>query len=210
MSADTQSLFPLIHHLSTSEAYIQTKQKKNNNIYFSLHKNIELLDSPISGKGLFARETIKEGEVVWRDPNYVDCKHWVTIEQLNDWPKPRRDWFLNYAYQVSDDVWTGPLDMDEVDQDASVFHNHSCDPNTWFDNDFCMTARRDIQKGEELTYDYATSDVLFSDFECRCRSAHCRGIVGGEDYKLLPIQHKYGNHFLSYINNKIVAQQRQK
>jgi len=188
---------------SVGEFLTKKKKKNNHNIYFSLHKNIELLDSPISGKGLFAKGLIKEGEVVWRDPKYVDCKHWVTIEQLNEWPKSRRDWFLNYAYQVSDDVWTGPLEKEEVEQDASVFHNHACDPNTWFVTDFCMTARRDIQIGEELTYDYATSDVLFSDFCCSCRSAHCRGIVGGEDYRLPEIQQKYGNHFLSYINKKI-------
>lgn len=36
----------------------------------------------------------------------------------------------------------------------------SCDPNTWFVGDTKMTARRDIEPEEELTYDYATTDTI--------------------------------------------------
>ena len=63
--------------------------------------------------------------------------------------------------------------------------NHSCDPNTWFVSDIKMTARRDIQPNEEITYDYATSETAFPVIfdPCLCKSQNCRGKVLGSDYK---------------------------
>lgn len=52
-----------------------------------------------------------------------------------------------------------------------------CDPNTWFEGDGLMTARRDIQPGEELTYDYCTSDTVLATrlSTCYCGTSLCRG-----------------------------------
>jgi hypothetical protein len=54
-----------------------------------------------------------------------------------------------------------------------------CDPNTWFEGDGLMTARRDIQPGEELTYDYCTSDTVLATrlSTCYCGSSLCRGMA---------------------------------
>ena len=42
--------------------------------------------------------------------------------------------------------------------------NHSCDPTCWFTDEDpeVMVACRDIQEGEEITYDYATSETINS------------------------------------------------
>jgi hypothetical protein len=42
-----------------------------------------------------------------------------------------------------------------------------------------MTARRDIQPGEELTYDYCTSDTVLATrlSTCYCGSSLCRGMA---------------------------------
>ena len=47
-----------------------------------------------------------------------------------------------------------------VNNDASYFHNHSCDPNCWFSaaNSSTMVARRDIKPGEEITFDYGLQE----------------------------------------------------
>jgi len=50
------------------------------------------------------------------------------------------------------------------------FINHSCTPNCWFevvDKTIWIRARRDIRKGEELTYDY--SIIGERTIPCRCR-----------------------------------------
>jgi SET domain-containing protein len=50
------------------------------------------------------------------------------------------------------------------------FINHACRPNCWFevvDKTIWIRASRNIRKGEELTYDYAT--VGERTIPCRCR-----------------------------------------
>jgi histone-lysine N-methyltransferase ASH1L len=72
------------------------------------------------------------------------------------------------------------------------FVNHSCRPNCemqkWTVNGFYRMALftlRDIEPGEELTYDYNFS--LFNPHEgqiCRCGAADCRGVIGGRSQRI--------------------------
>src|SRR5262249_32692782 len=84
---------------------------------------------------------------------------------------------------------------------ASNFMNHSCDPNAWFVDDETMTARRDIKAGEEVTYDYATSETRDSFYlECRCGSPLCRGVALGSDYWSRPeLRERDGAHLMSHV-----------
>lgn len=76
------------------------------------------------------------------------------------------------------------------------FGNHSCNPNLWWEDGLTLVARRDINAGEELTNDYATSTAL-PDFRmaCRCGSDNCRRVISGEDWKLETLQAAYGDHW---------------
>lgn len=80
--------------------------------------------------------------------------------------------------------------------------NHSCDPNTWFVSDSQMTARRDISEGEELTYDYSTSETSNDslNMNCNCGSSNCRQRVSGDDFKVDSLRKTYVGHRLSYID----------
>jgi hypothetical protein len=62
--------------------------------------------------------------------------------------------------------------------------NHSCEGNCGFDNEGDFVAIRNIQKGEELTYDYSLieSNPNFS-MKCSCGSKTCRHLVTGNDWK---------------------------
>jgi hypothetical protein len=73
--------------------------------------------------------------------------------------------------------------------------NNSCDPNLWWVDAYTLAARRDIDRGEELTNDYATSTASI-DFvmECRCGSALCRRAVTGNDWQLNELRQRYGEH----------------
>lgn len=175
------------------------------NIYFSLSPKVELRSSAIAGMGLFAKELIKAGEIIWADDTYPHTKHVVDVDTLNTWPEDKRDWYLHWAYQIDFDKYCGPLTDEEVAADASVFQNHSCDPTSWFDGDFVMTARRDIRPDEEITFDYAMTETYleWSTFECGCGSTECRKVITGNDYLRIDVQKKYDGHFISYIQQRI-------
>lgn len=76
------------------------------------------------------------------------------------------------------------------------FVNHSCAPNCemqkWSVNGLsrmALFAMRDIEPGEELTYDYNFS--LFNPAEgqpCKCESEQCRGVIGGKSQRVRPIE----------------------
>lgn len=58
---------------------------------------------------------------------------------------------------------------------------HSCSPNVALDMlDFTIWAIKDIEAGEALTMDYATTeDMLFKQFKCVCESGNCRHWITG-------------------------------
>ncbi len=57
--------------------------------------------------------------------------------------------------------------------------NHSCDPNTYVDHESeSLIALRDIEEGEEITFDYLFSEEsISSPFDCNCEAANCVGRV---------------------------------
>lgn len=62
------------------------------------------------------------------------------------------------------------------------FINHSCYPNSTVicqGKKLVLFSARDIQAGEEITFDYTTSNVMSEEFSCECKSENCRGIIQG-------------------------------
>lgn len=83
----------------------------------------------------------------------------------------------------------------QIDEDtfleSTVFFddnlNHSCDPNCYINfQTLALIAKKTIKKGEELTFNYHTSehDMVEQDcsFVCKCNSKNCVGIVKGFRY----------------------------
>lgn len=59
------------------------------------------------------------------------------------------------------------------------FMNHHCEPSTAIRNRECI-ALRDITAGEDVTFDYNTTEYDMAEpFACRCGSARCVGVVRG-------------------------------
>jgi hypothetical protein len=86
------------------------------------------------------------------------------------------------------------------------FINHSCDPNCEVSGNVLLVARRDIAVGEELAYDYATTDGSdYDEFECHCATAACRGKVSGHDWMLPELQLRYRGAFSPYLAKRIAA-----
>lgn len=94
------------------------------------------------------------------------------------------------------------------------YMNHSCDPNLWLEDEVTLVAKRDIQPGEELTFDYATCITESLNkydhelpFECHCGSPLCRKIITDQDWKRKDLQSRYKGHFSPHINQRIKALQ---
>lgn len=75
--------------------------------------------------------------------------------------------------------------------------NHSCDPNAYVDKwvvnkrfRMGIFAKRDIQKGEEICFDYNVDRYGAEPQTCHCGAANCLGVLGGktqsESVRLLP------------------------
>lgn len=62
-----------------------------------------------------------------------------------------------------------------------MFTNHSCDPSATVDKSGgFLVAIRDIQFGEEITFNYLESEEkLVSGFTCKCGAENCIGKIGG-------------------------------
>ncbi|KAI9149846.1 putative protein serine/threonine kinase [Blastocladiella emersonii ATCC 22665] len=169
-----------------------------NDYYMS--PKVEVRSSPTAGRGQFAGADIAAGEVLFRGPIETYLRHEVDIAAMAPW----RVAFINHmGEQAEDDVWIAPPLYDE---DPSYFTNHNCDPNLVYTGYDTMVARRDIKKGDELTFDYATADAEPRPlFKCNCGAATCRGHVHGNDWTRPELVEAYGvKHFWPHIQKKIL------
>jgi len=83
--------------------------------------------------------------------------------------------------------------------------NHSCEPSCWFEGPKLMTATRDLAAGEEITFDYATSNDWDQGWRCGCGAAGCRGVVTGREWEVPSLQVKYRGHWLPHVAARIAA-----
>jgi len=118
------------------------------------------------GKGLFATHLIKKGEVILKFQGPL-----ITFKQ---------------TLKTKDGI---PL---QIGPDCYIylrkpgrFANHSCSPNTSIKKDHFLVALKDINKGEELFFDYSTAmDEDCWTLKCMCNSKNCRKLI--TDFKYLP------------------------
>jgi hypothetical protein len=152
--------------------------------------------------GLFAKEPIAKGEFVWKENECENngCVD-LCVRDVLALPDEQKNIFLQFCYQIDDDLLSGQIAMEEVLKDDAFFMNHSCDPNVWYEAD-SLVARRDIAAGEEITYDYGTDFTAFDrGFTCRCGSPECRGTLRKDDWRML--REKYGEeHLAPYLRGR--------
>ncbi len=93
-----------------------------------------------------------------------------------------------------------------VEPEPADFINHSCDPNCGMRGSTIVVALRDVEVGDVISYDYATSDGCeYNEFECACGSAICRGKVTGYDWMLPELQIRYRGNFSPYLAARIAS-----
>jgi uncharacterized protein len=108
-------------------------------------------NSPIHGSGLFAREIIPAGTVIWELTPGFDCE--MTPREFDGLDPASREAIRRYVYT---DMETG---MIVLCQDDARYMNHADRPNT-------RTVGRqtialvEIRPGEEMTCNYAEFDAV--------------------------------------------------
>lgn len=148
-----------------------------------------LIDSK-GGRAVFVRERIRANEVliVWGGEV-------VTGEMLLDMSDDKR----RLSIQIEEDLY-----LTTSNEGPADWINHSCDPNAGLLGQIVLVALRDIRVGEEICFDYATSDASsYDEFECHCRAKTCRHHVTADDWKLPELQRRYAGHFSPYIQKRI-------
>jgi uncharacterized protein len=169
------------------------QDRQINLTYFS--PKIEKRPSRIDGRGLFAKQAIKAGEVVVVKGGYILTR--AQRDRIGGELGPSE-------IQITEDLFIGPTS--EGEREGGMMHlNHSCEPNLGLQGQVVYVALRDIAADEELTADYAMNDDEPYDMTCRCGAPGCRGTITGFDWKNPELQKKYDGYFSWFIQRRIDA-----
>jgi SET domain-containing protein len=142
-------------------------------------RKIEVRQSGIHGKGVFAVAPIAEGKRVIEYTGPIITWKEAQRRHPHNPDEPNHTFYFHIDdKRVIDGLHGGP----------AKWINHACDPNCEADEDeeagrVFIKALRDIEPGEELNYDYGlvldgrhTAKVK-KEYECRCGSPKCRGTM---------------------------------
>ena len=156
---------------------------------------IEKRTSGIHGRGLFARESIAQDEIVIVKGGYVLTEAQRDAISLELGPS---------EIQITEELFIGPTTRAE--REGGMMHlNHSCEPNLGLQGQIVFVAMREIAAGEELSIDYAMTDDEPYEMVCECGAELCRTLITGFDWKDPQIQSRYNGYFSWFIQRRIDA-----
>jgi uncharacterized protein len=150
-------------------------------------------ESSIQGRGLFAVEPIEKDEIVCIKGGSIFNRR--TLQEVTKTLGPAE-------IQIAEDFFIGPL-IEQEREGSMIFSNHSCEPNIGVQGQIIFVAMRDIQAGEELTHDWATTDDDTYEMECKCGANTCRKVITGQDWRRKDLQQKYAGYLSWYLVAKI-------
>jgi SET domain-containing protein len=135
--------------------------------------------SRIDGKGVFAAEPIKKGT---RILPYIGEK--ISPEEATRRIAQGNPYifFFNARYDIDG----------QTPKNTARYINHSCEQNCVSDliaDCIWIIALRDIEEGEELSYDYGYELEGYEERPCRCGAKNCCGYILDQAYWKL-IKHK--------------------
>jgi SET domain-containing protein len=142
------------------------------------------------GRGLFATRPIRHGAVIFHFEGLRGDDAHTNAESL----------------QIDDDAFL------ESTMKFDDFLNHSCEPNCFIDFEkLNLVALQNIQKGEELTFNYNTTEYdlvnLIEDcsFKCKCGSAACIGEIQGFKFLTLEQQKRVEKYLSPFLKKRYGA-----
>ena len=147
--------------------------------------------TPGKGSGSFAISKISKSEIVASfGGNVIDQSE---LAKYSD-DRVSRSLQLNSDTYLLSGNFPEPGDM----------INHSCEPNCGIAGTSSVQALREIEIGEEITFDYAMTDSSkYDEFICACEKNGCRKKITGIDWQKEELQARYKTYFSSYIEKLI-------
>lgn len=137
----------------------------------------EIRGSPIQGLGAFAIQRIPAGT---RLIEYAGER--LTPQQADERYPDNDDRHHTFLFAIDDDIVVDAA----VNGNDARFLNHSCDPNCDVvidDKRLWIETLRDVDRGEELVYDYAFvlperhTPAAKRRYPCSCGAINCRGTI---------------------------------
>jgi len=163
-----------------------------------LSPKAEARSSEIEGSGIFAKEHISTGEVI-----LVFSGRLLSSQQLMEICDNSESTFERtlerYTVQIEEDLFQ--LSVTNELEPAELI-NHSCEPNLGFRDQAMLVSMKDVQVGEELTFDYSLESTVLT-MKCLCGTKTCRGLISGEDWKNEAFQQKYDGWFMPFLQRRI-------
>lgn len=156
-----------------------------------LSPKVEIRTGGIDKTGMFAKEDIEPGEIVFIKGGHVLKRNELVSSSV-----------INSYMPISDDYCIGAKTIEE-EKNIKLYNNHSCNPNCGLRGKLTFVAIKHIKADEELTVDYAFIDNEEYEFTCNCGSHNCRHTITGYDWKRKDIQDLYYPYFSDYIKKKI-------
>ena len=147
--------------------------------------------TPGKGSGSFAISKISKGEIVASFGGSV-----IDQSELVKYSDDR----VSRSLQLNSDTY---LLSGNIPEPGDMI-NHSCEPNCGIAGTSSVQALREIEIGEEITFDYAMTDSSkYDEFICTCGKSGCRKKITGIDWQKEELQARYKNYFSSYIEKLI-------
>ncbi|MRV73046.1 SET domain-containing protein-lysine N-methyltransferase [Duganella sp. FT92W] len=135
-------------------------------------------ESPVHGRGVFARQPIAAGErIIEYTGEIISSDESARRAEASGGP-------VNHTFFFS--LADGNLIDGGSNGNDARFINHSCDPNCEAyeeDGRVFIHALRDIEQDEELNYNYALiyearhTPAIKKAFACYCGAANCTGVM---------------------------------
>ena len=143
---------------------------------------VEVRDSVIHGRGVYCCEPIKKEQYFIE---YVGNR--INKEESE---RRARKQYEEHEKSGAAAVYifnlTKKWDLDgNVEWNPARLINHSCEPNSEAIQDgkrIYLQALRDIEVGEEITFDYGFDVECYEDHPCLCGTEDCIGYIVGKDY----------------------------
>ncbi len=136
-------------------------------------ENLIFRPSPIHGLGGFAKKGLRQGA---RVVEYVGER--VTVAESIERCRQGNQCIFRLTEETHLDG--------NVDWNPARFINHSCSPNceaVLIAGRIWLVALRDIQPGEEVTFDYGYDLEDFRVYPCSCGAPDCAGYIVAEELR---------------------------
>ena len=148
------------------------------------------------GRCVLAGAPIRKGEVVAEFDGITLPRQEFSELYASD--PVRFEEIRDHAIQIAEDVWR---DSDGI----ARYLNHSCEPNCGIRGVSTLVAMRDINAGEEMTWDYEmTEDISGQLWKMKCECGHlsCRKEIGCFGNNREQLAKKYSGFISAWLVEK--------